>query len=419
MKFLISLAWKNLSRYKKRTMITACALAFGIALYIFTDSLLSGADMDSQRNLVWYETSSARIMDRDYWENRDQTPLNLLLEHPGVFEGVLEEMKIPSAPRTVFAGELVVYRDPFEEDGSMQVRIYGIDPDKDDAVFKFRELIAAGRYLQKGDNGILIGSSLARNIGAEVGYPVRITTRTRYGQHQVIDLDVIGIIDCPNPVIDKKAILMPLDTVDLYLEMEGAVTEINMKFPEIKDTEALGRALKAELLPDFPGIDVLDWTVLGKDAIAMSQAKQAGSGMILFLLFVIAAVGVSNTMLMSIFERVRELGMMRALGMKTSQIRTAFLIEAAGIGIIGSGIGVAIGCLLNIWAVGKGIDLNVWMRGMDMDIGYRIRDVFRGAWNPTAIIQAFFIGILITVIVALIPTRRALNMSITECLRDK
>lgn len=419
MKFLIGLAWKNLSRYKKRTIITACALAFGISFYIFMNSLLSGADIESQRNLVWYETSSARIMDKNYWESRDQAPLNLLLENPDAIEAALKGMNIPAAPRTVFTGELVVYQDPFEEDGSMQVKIFAIDPEKDDEVFRYRELIVAGRYLEKEEDGIIIGSVLAENIGAKIGYPVRIITRTRYGQHQVMDMDIVGIIDCPNPVIDKRAVLMPLDTVDLYLDMEGAVTEINLKFPELKDSQVLGREVHAELIPSFPNIDVVDWTVLGKDAIAMSRGKQAGSGMILVLLFVIAAVGVSNTMLMSIFERVKELGMMRALGMKTSQIRIAFLIEAAGIGVIGSTIGVIGGCLLNIWAVGKGIDLNIWMRGMDIDIGYRISNIFRGAWNPAAIVQAFFIGIVITIIVALIPTGRALRMSITQCLRDK
>ncbi len=102
--------------------------------------------------------------------------------------------------------------------------------------------------------------------------------------------------------------------------------------------------------------------------------------MILFLIFIIAAVGISNTMLMAIFERIRELGMMRSLGMSDMKIRIAFMLEAAGIGLIGSTIGVIIGVIANYWIINVGIDFGFLMR--EMDIGYRIQSIFRGAWIP-------------------------------------
>ena len=333
-------------------------------------------------------------------------------------------MKIPAAPRTVFGGELIVDRDPFPEDGSMQVRVFAIDPEKDDTVFGFRQTVVEGRYLLPDENGILLGGWLAEDLGAKIGYPVRIVTRTRYGQHQVMDLEVVGIVSCPNPLINRGSIFMPLATADYYMEMEGAVTEINLRFPENlsvrsdgeKEAEQKALAVQKDLAADFTSLEVLPWPVLGKDALAIARAKQSGSSVILLLIFIIAAVGVSNTMLMAIFERTRELGMMRALGMKNSQIRLAFLLEAGGIGFIGSAAGVVLGFFLTFLIVRRGIDFSWLLR--DMDIGYRISGLMHGAWNPGTMIEAFFIGIVMAAVIAFFPTRRALKMRITDCLRD-
>ncbi len=79
MKFLISLAWKNLSRYRKRTIITASAIAVGLAVFLWTDSFLLGMEVDSERNLIWYESSSARVMHPDYWEERTRLPLKYVI----------------------------------------------------------------------------------------------------------------------------------------------------------------------------------------------------------------------------------------------------------------------------------------------------------------------------------------------------
>ena len=417
MRFLLGLAWKNLSRYKKRTMITASAIAVGLGIFIFLDSWLLGMEQESERNLIWYESSYARIMNDEYWEEKDQLPLEYVIEDPDAVVARLTEMKIPAAARIVFGGELIIREDPFEQDGSMPVKIYAIDPGNDDNVFRFRETITAGRYLEPGEDSVLMGSWLAEDLGAQIGFPITIITTTRDGYYQTLDLIIAGIVNCPNPVVNRNSIFIPLDTADFYLEMRGAVTEINLKFPQRADAELMVAEINDRIATDFAGLEVLSWKILAKDYVALATTKQSGTRMILFLVFIIAAVGVSNTMLMAIYERVRELGMMRALGMKRSQIRLAFLFEAGGIGFIGSVLGMLLGAALCLWIVKWGVDYSAMTR--DMDIGYRVAGIMRGAWNPAAFVQAFFFGILLSVAVAFIPTRRALKMSITSCLRDQ
>ena len=105
---LLSLAWRNLSRYKKRTMLTAVAIAFGIWMYIFVDGLLLGLELDSERNLRWYETGSAQIVDDEYLEHQDAPTLRYVVENPASIIEELEARNLPAAPRVSSSGEMLV-----------------------------------------------------------------------------------------------------------------------------------------------------------------------------------------------------------------------------------------------------------------------------------------------------------------------
>ena len=411
MKFLLSLAWKNLFRHSRRTIITAVAIAVGLSVYIFMDSWLLGAEKESERNLIIYETASAQIMTKSYFqEGQENLSLSYTIPEPARVIDAVQESGNAAAPRAVFRGELIVYRDPFPEDGSMQVRVEGIDPEQDRNVFAFERVITEGRYLQQDEDAVLIGTALAEQLGAEVGYPMLIKTKTKTGYFQTINVKVAGIFRCPNPVVSRTTVLMPLAAADYYLELDGEVTSVAVRFPLRSSISTVVAEIESSLkeggLPvaadhggpgsgskagtgdssatnasgGRPELVVKDWKSLAPDYVAIAEAKRSGSGVMLLLVLVIAAVGITNTMLMAIYERIREIGMMRALGMTGREIRRAFLIEAGGIGLIGSAIGLFLGAGITAYMVYHGIDLGFMLE--TMDIGYRISGMTYGAWHP-------------------------------------
>jgi ABC-type lipoprotein release transport system permease subunit len=197
--------------------------------------------------------------------------------------------------------------------------------------------------------------------------------------------------------------------------MEGSVTEILVGVNDWRQPEKLALGMTRALGIDFPGLVVKSWRDLGQDFINIVQAHMSIYNLLLFLVFVIAAVGISNTMLMAVYERFREIGMMRALGMQDGKLRLAFVLEACGIGLIGSIGGVLLGAMLSWWMVNWGIDYTSLIGRTDM--GYRINGVFRGAWNPATMVRAFLFGVLVSMVVSLIPASRALRKGITDCLR--
>ena len=409
MKFLVSLAWKNLSRHRRRTLITALSIAFGLGLFIWIDAMLLGLNKESERNFRWFETGSGKVIRGEYEEEMKKGKLEYLIPDPSAVSALLEKRGIPHTYRTSFAAEAVV------NEGSLFVRAIAIDPDTDGRVYRFGNHLVEGRFIEKGELSVVLGDSVANSLDLGVGDFLAIRSRTAEGFNQALDLKVVGILDTPNPYVDKAALLMPLDMADELLFLNGGVTEISLDIPERADVEKVIADLNGELKTRFPTLKALAWTDLAKDFLALTEAKSQSSSMILFLVFIIAVVGISNTMLMAIFERVREIGMMRAQGMKDGQIRVSFLLESAGIGLLGSLGGVGLGILLTFWIVNWGIDVSA-IYG-DMDTGYRMGGVMYGAWSLKTIIIAFFSGIILAVAAAALPTRNAIRMGITDALR--
>ena len=417
MKFIITLAFKNLTRYKRRTLITAFAIAIGLMMFIVVDSVLIGVESESMRNLRWYETSAARIMHPDYWEDRHLMPLDMSIDDPYAIIDILEQEEIASTPRINFAADMILYSDDFGEEGNMSVQVTAIDPTLDNSVFRFEETLVEGNFPEPGTNQMVIGSWFAEDIGAEIGYWVTLVTRGNGGFYEAMDMEIVGIVNCPNPNVNRTLLMVPIDTIGDYLAMEGNATEINIGLPESADIPEEVERIEKILSDNGIDLRIATWDELAQDYVALAEAKRGGTGMILFLVFIIAAVGISNTMLMAIYERIRELGMMRALGMKDRNIQLAFMIEAGGIGLIGSLVGVLLGIGVNFYLVNVGIDLGFLMR--DMDMGYRIQSIMRGAWSMSTLVTAFLFGTILSMLVAYIPTRRALKMDIPTCLRHQ
>jgi len=419
MRFIFTLAMKNLSRYKRRTAITAIAIALGLMMFIIVDSLLLGVEQESVRNLIWYETSSVRIHTKGHWPDRLLFPLEEGIEKPQEVIQILNDSGYTATERTMFTSDMILYSEDFGEDGNLSVLVTGIDPEQDNEVFHFEDTLLEGRFLNKGEpNGILMGSWLAEDIGAEIGYWVTLVMRGNGGFFEAIDVQVVGIVNCPNPNINRTLVMMDKEVAGSILGMDGAVTELDILLPGRADVNT--EVQKIQKLLETNGhtnLEARSWRVLAKDYLAIAETKRGGTGVILFLVFIIAAVGISNTMLMAMYERTRELGMMRAMGMKDNHIRLAFIFEAGGIGLLGALAGIVLGALANIFLSNVGINIGFLLR--DMDIGYRVQSIMRGTWSIKSFIITFVSGIVLSMLVSLFPIRRALKMDIPACLRHQ
>jgi ABC-type lipoprotein release transport system permease subunit len=246
--------------------------------------------------------------------------------------------------------------------------------------------------------------------------------------NQLISAVVVGVVNSPNPKTNNNTAWIPLDVLqdDTGLMLDGRVTELLIRVKDADDSAVPGKtetpaAIKAALaqtgytLP--PDLDIFPWQGYVADYFGAYSGDNITTRIMVIILFILSFLGVANTMLLAILERTKETGMMRALGMTDGQLIVTYMLEAGMLGFFGSGIGIILGCLVNIPMVNTGLDFTAMTETMGGDIGYRVAGVFRSAWNIPVIIGSGIIATILASCMAFFPTRKALKMPVTESLR--
>jgi len=291
------------------------------------------------------------------------------------------------------------------------------------AAYEYEDFM--GAYLLVEEDGEQLDSVLAAMIRAGYAGAVRHV-------NQLVDAIVVGVINSPDPLPNGNTAYIPLDVLqdEAGMMLEGAVTELLIREKNVPDsrlpgmsessaviTAALERGLAAQGLSMPDELAVRTWEEYMEDYLGY-EALQTGMPQILsFLLLILSFLGISNTILLAILERTREIGMMRAMGMTDRQMIMAYMLEAGFLGLMGSVLGIILGCIVNYPVVKYGFDFSGFSDVLSNGIGFRTTAVFRSVWNVQVIIGSGIVATLLSSCMAFFPTRRAVKMPITDSLR--
>ena len=292
-----------------------------------------------------------------------------------------------------------------------------------EAAYEYEEFMDA--YLLVEDSEEKLPQVLNAMIRADYSGAVRHV-------NQLVDAVVVGVINSPDPLPNANTAYIPLDVLqdEAGMMLEGAVTELIIREKGVPDSRLPGKSESAEVitaalerglavegksLPD--DLAVFIWMDYLKDYLGY-EALQTGAPQILsILLLLLSFLGISNTILLAILERTKEIGMMRAMGMTDRQLIITYMLETGFLGFFGSVLGIIFGCIINYPVVKYGFDFTAMSDVMGGGIGFRTTGLFRSVWNVPVIIGAGVVATLLSAFMALFPTRRALKMPITNSLR--
>lgn len=415
-KFRFQLAWKNLSRYFRRTLITAAVMMVGMACFILLDSMLIGAQHESEANLQKFETGSAVLMTETYWEDMDELPVEGLIENPDFVIKQLNESGVYATARSHFFGDMTLFVEDLNSSGTYHVIFTSYDDKSDSNVFDLLKVERMeGEWPEESELAVVIGSWFAEDIGVNIGDIVTFSFQSRWGVPEAYDFTIKGIIDSSNPEVNRTGLYIRHDTMDDIWFLDGAVSGIYISYPE---TGFGMRSIKKSVnyIADKNSLNLYTWEEQVPEYMAVAAGDEYGSYVILLLVFIIASVGISNTMLMTVMERSKEIGMMRAMGMTESSVRSLFIIEAGFIGLLGSVTGALVGMACNWFVVEKGLDFTWMMR--NFSFGYRFSGVIYGVWNWNSVIIASIAGTFIAIIIAHISLKKLLKHDIAVLLKQ-
>ena len=411
--YLIRLAIKNLTRHKKRTLLTAGIIAFAVFFYIFLDSLMLGMRSKSLENIIDFESGHIQIANENYWDERDEFPLNNLIKADSKVKEKINNLKKVKgvSPQLKFIARL---NNGIDE---IPVPVRGINPKEEMEVFKTGEYFLKGNYFKNNENKAIMGKELADLMELENGDYFTLLFKNKQQTFNTLELQISGLLHTPNPNINSNRIFIPLSIAQKALNVDNKISQYAVRLENkevVAEVDYLNKKLEGE-------VSAFPWQDSASSMINLSQAQEVESQIILGIILLIAILGIINTIILGGIERIEEIGMMKALGMKEREIILTFVYESTGIGFIGA----AIGSLFGFIGVGLfhkyGIDfLNLMGEEYDFSsFGIPLSGKIYGQWNPETFIFIFLFVVIISAVVSVFPAMWAAKKEAVKAIHHK
>jgi ABC-type lipoprotein release transport system permease subunit len=327
------LAYRDLGRNRRRTIMTMIAVALGLALLILMNGYIAGVMDGALQNSIRLKTGHIQIRASSYSEADMSLQWKDLLSDPAQIAARASALPgVRAAAPVLWAGGVIA-----TASDSLGLQISGIDTTSSiyDPV---RAGLVEGSFLAADDrSGIMIGQRLAKDLGLGVGRDVSLTVVDSDGQADEGIFTVRGLFSTGIPVYDEGTVLMPLSKAQVFARADKRASAIMIMLDNQDATDSVAAALRA------PGTQVLTWSDLNQLIVQTLQSSLAIYYILDGVVILIVAVIIANTLLMSVFERIREMGILSALGMKGRHLTQMLMLEAACLGLAGIALGLIIG----------------------------------------------------------------------------
>ena len=398
---ILRMAFRDLGRNRRRSFFSALAVAMGLAMLMLLAGFLNGEMGGAVDTAVRLQSGHLQVRANNYDENKTSMKWEDLIENPDQVAAKIAALpQVSAASPRLFASGIAVVGDK-----SSGVRVIGIDP-ASAANDPYRQGLLSGAFLQADDNnGVLLGQPLAEKLGLKVGDSFSLSVNTSNGDVDEQPFTVRGIYTTGTGAFDGATIFMPLAKAQAITQTQKHASTIFIMLKDKDQTEAVAGALQS------PNLQVLTWKKM--NALILQTEDLANSYMIFFYLIIlgITATVIINTLIMAVFERTREIGILMAIGMKGRRIMAMFLAESALLAVGGILIGLVLGGLVVAYFTYVGFHIG--------NIGYTgilLSDTIHANLTLAALVNLSILTFIITLLAGLYPAWMASHMQPVEAL---
>lgn len=403
----LKLAFRNVLRNKRRTSISIFSVAAGAAALILFGGYIQYSYWGVQESSIHSGLGHIQIYKKGYWERGGESPLKYSLDDSSVrgIEGILSgNRKVAFSTYRLGVSGLIS-----NGDSTVTFLGNGIVPDKEAELTSFVNVIRGSDLFPKDRYNATLGEGLAKSLHASVGDTLTLLASTEGGSINAIDVNVKGIFRTGFKQYDDIYINLPIQDVQTLL-YTGNIQSIIVVLKQTSDTAAVARELDREFKQAGLPLETRTWYELSD---LYPKLVKLYSSLFLFLsiiIIIIVILSIINTMVMSVFERVKELGTLRAMGISQREIWWIFIFEGAILGVIGAIVGMLLGSLLAVFISLLGIELPP-PPGSTQGYPLRIFVV------PEVLLMIFFLSVITTTVAAFYPAFLASRLKIAEALR--
>ena len=323
----LKLAWRNLWRNKRRTMISISAIAFSVLFASTINSFQKGTWDHMVDNVVRYYLGYAQIHSKGFWDDQtidnsfEATAVPASLENKLALTPRLESFALASS------GEL-----------TRGVLVVGIDPEKENAMTGLEGRLTEGKYISENDEQVLVAEGLAKLLNLSVGDTLLMISQGYHGQNSAGAYTIKGLVKFGAPDLNKQLVFMPLPLARYFYATGDRLTSLAVNLSGRDELPAALNIIKKELPAEE--FEVMDFKELMPELIEAQELDTAGGMLILWVLYLLIAFGLFGTILMMTRERTYEFGVLTAIGTKKKTLAGMLWFEGVMIGIVGAISGI-------------------------------------------------------------------------------
>lgn len=401
---LFLMAFKNIMRSKRRAIMTISVLSLGIAIFVFYGTLMDGFNNMSIEGTINEDTSHVRIRKNNFDEDFPYSDENLFK----IDTNILNDIDgISYTPSIRLNAEVDNYED------TISAILMGIDYETSKDVFDIsstsEEPIADKAWL---------ALSIANDMGVNVGDYINITFRNKEGSFISAEYEIGGLLNSSNPLFSEQSVMIDVNELQNMLSTD-TVSHYSIKV----DDKSKIKDITSYIENAYPNDDVMGLDELTKDLNNMMKAKNNMMLPFYLIIVLITFLGLANSILISVWEKRKNMGTLRALGFYDKEIVMMFIYEGLCIGLIGSIIGVLIGVLINIPMSTVGINYAELASTGSGEAAYQanfyIPPIMKSTWNIVYFVGPLIVIPIVSMLISYIPARKSIKMTIVDCIRNK
>lgn len=401
---LLKLSWRNIWRNKRRSIIILVSIIVGIAGLLLTDAFSTGMVRQMLNNQIDGHFSHIQIFDNDYYDNK---VIENRIENPDKVEQTLKLYKNIED----YSKRIEIFGLATSAANSSGVNIIAVEPEKEKKVSDIYKSITSGSYLTGKDNEIVIGNKLAEKLEVELGDKIVTVCNSVDGSVVNELFRVVGIFQSNSTEFNKTFVYVPLKNAQTMLDAGNAVTNFVIKIDDIDNASQIKESMINDLGDKYAVKDYKDMLPL-----LISMIKMYFQFIIVYYLIIGFAVvlGIINTTLMSVFERIQEFGVLLAIGMNRFKIFKMIITESAIIGFLGSFLGAGLGFLILLPLSSTGIDMSIFSESL---ASFGVGNIIYPEVGIHTIVYSLLTIPVATVVGALYPALKAVKLQPTDAMR--
>ncbi len=400
----LTLAWRNIWRNKRRTLITVASIFFGVLLSSFMTSMQEGTYSKMIDNVVGFYSGYIQIHHPEYWDNKT---IDYTFAPNDTLKKVISEMPaVTSYVPRLESFSLMSYKN-----NTKGAALIGIDPEKETKMTNLAHWIVKGEYLKPGDKGILLAVNLARNLDVDVGDTLVLMSQGYHGATAAALFPVRGILKFPAPTMNNLGGYIDLQAAQDFFSVPGKITSLVLMVNDYSNVYPAKNHLVSKLGKKY---EIMTWDEMDPVTKNMIEADRSGAYITKGILYVLVGFGIFSTVIMMLAERRKEMGIMVAIGMQKSRLSKILFYETTLLGLVGVIAGFVVAFPLILYLVYHPIPITGEAAKAYEQFGFEAVMFFSAKWFIFA--RQLVIVFVLTMLVYLYPLVKTLNLKLTKAL---